>query len=270
MATGVGMPYTSVTDRQRTSKESTVDTTSSEQRLPQQQQQQQTEQQQHERCLFENDRVRVSDLRLPPGCIATCTARYPTIRWQVDAGKHALVVQGEDGAETEQTEVVEDVADKQVFFVEAGLAWRLKNICSGTYRQILFEIKQPPKYSEEKVRELLAKALYSPNVGTGLLFENRLCRVWDFFLQPGEGGPITDSPEYTHHHVMDYVFVYVAKGRLLGYDVEGQPLFDSKMDDGDVIWTDIPESAAEDPAYAHGGKNGFDDKVMREYLVELK
>lgn len=63
----------------------------------------------------------------------------------------------------------------------------------------------------------------------------------------------------------------LAAGRLLGYSADGQPgLFDSTNEDGDVSWFDIPEGAGADPAYAHGGRNGYDDLPMREYLVELK
>lgn len=88
----------------------------------------------------------------------------------------------------------------------------------------------------------------------------------DFFLAPGEGD--FDQP---HHHVLDYCFVYVAPGRLLGSHHDGTPgLFDSINDDNDVTWFDIPENAFRDRAYAHGGKNGYDDRPMREYLVELK
>ena len=95
----------------------------------------------------------------------------------------------------------------------------------------------------------------------------RYCRVWDFYLEPDEGDPATN----THHHVLDYVFVYVAQGRLLGYHPDGTPgLFDSINEDNDVCWFDIPSNAPELLEYAHGGKNGYKDKPMREYLVELK
>ena len=48
-------------------------------------------------------------------------------------------------------------------------------------------------------------------------------------------------------------------------------MFDSVSRDNDVTWNYIPENAIDDPiTYSHGGKNGFDDKPMREYLVELK
>ena len=138
---------------------------------------------------------------------------------------------------------------------------------SSEFRQIWFEIKQRhPRRTEEETRTLLDNAIYSTNVGTNLLLENKYCRVWDFYYEPGGG-----DPTVVHHHVLDYVFVYVAKGRLLGYSYDGRPgLFDSINDDGDVSWFDIPDGAGQDPNYAHGGKNGYDDLPMREYLVELK
>lgn len=210
--------------------------------------------------LFENSRVRVSDFRLLPGASVIHHSIFPTLRWQVDAGTHNLQVDCE--AETSG-----EVPDKQVFFVPEACTWRLCNIGESVYRQILFEIKQPPKHTEAEIRALLDSALYSTDVGTTLLFENHLCRVWDFYLEPGEGDPSTN----VHHHVMDYVFVYVAHGRLLGYHHDGRPgAFDSVNDDNDVVWFDIPDSAASNPRYAHGGKNGYDDMPMREYLVELK
>ncbi|EOD12813.1 hypothetical protein EMIHUDRAFT_213008 [Emiliania huxleyi CCMP1516] len=62
-----------------------------------------------------------------------------------------------------------------------------------------------------------------------------------------------------HHHVLDYAFVYVAKGRLLGARSDGAAGLD-----GDVSWFDIPDGAGADPAFAHGGVNGYDDLPMRE------
>ena len=60
-------------------------------------------------------------------------------------------------------------------------------------------------------------------------------------------------------------------GRLLGSHADGTlGLFDSVNEDNDVTWFDIPEGAADDAAFAHGGVNGYDDRPMREYLVELK
>ena len=204
------------------------------------------------KLLFENDRVCVSDLRLAKrGDSIRRTLQYPTVRWQVNEGIRA-------------GDVV--VPDKTVVFDEPQTICEIENGGDTEFRQIWFEIKQDPKRSEEVTRKLLDSAIYSTDVGTELLLENKYCRVWDFYYGPGEGDPLKP-----HHHVLDYVFVYVAKGRLLGYSHDGKPgLFDSVNEDGDVTWFDLPDGAEKDPNCAHGGKNGYDDIPMREYLVELK
>ena len=202
--------------------------------------------------LFENERVRVNDLRLEKrGDSVRHTLQYPTVRWQVNQG-------------VQSGNVV--VPDKAVFFDEPQTVCEIENGGDTEFRQIWFEIKKEPRRTEEETRKLLDNAIYSTDVGTELLLENKYCRVWDFYYNPGEGDPLQP-----HHHVLDYVFVYVAKGRLLGYSHDGKPgLFDSINEDGDVTWFDLPDGAEKDPNCAHGGKNGYDDIPMREYLVELK
>jgi hypothetical protein len=218
------------------------------------------------RLLFENDRVRISDLRLPPGESIKIALTFPTVRWQVGDAIH----QGAAANNKIDERVL--VKDKHVTFEESGTHCEIVNLGralddDSVSRQIWFEIKQQqPRRSEEETQELLAKAIHTTNVGTELLFENRWCRVWDFYLEAGEG-----DPKLPHHHVLDYVYVYVAPGRLLGYTHDGTPgLFDSINDDGDVTFNDIPEGAEADVTYAHGAKNGHNDRPMREYLVELK
>jgi hypothetical protein len=206
--------------------------------------------------LFENDRVRVSDMRLSRnGDSIRQTLQHPTVRWQVDEGIQC---------QNESNSIV--IPDKAVFFDEPQSICEIENGGDSEFRQIWFEIKQEPRRTEEDTKELLENAIYSTDVGTELLFENRYCRVWDFYYEPGGG-----DPSKPHHHVLDYVFVYVAKGRLLGYTHDGKPgLFDSINEDGDVTWFHLPDGAEKDPACAHGGKNGYGDIPMREYLVELK
>lgn len=224
------------------------------------------------KMLFENHRVKVWDFSLAPQRSETIFHKYPTIRWQVNEGRHQLQVDGGDGGDSASSDtVVSKVADRHVFYVSPATTWAVTNAGSDDYRQIVFELlSETPKYPESKVQELLKSAIYSTNVGTELLFENHLCRVWDFYLEPGQGGGM-DS---VHHHCLDYVFLCVAPSRLLGLHPETlsetELLFDSISNDSSVTWNDIPESAATDVSYAHGGKNGYDDRPMREYLVELK
>jgi len=117
---------------------------------------------------------------------------------------------------------------------------------------------------------MFAKAIYSTDVGTELVFENELCQCWDFYLDPSEGG----GADTVHHHCLDYVFINVAPSRLLGIDPVtlslDDLLFDSVSEDNQVTWNSIPRDAGADVSFAHGGKNGYDDRPMREYLIELK
>ena len=123
--------------------------------------------------LFENARIRISDLRLPAKATTTFEHTFPSVRWQVDPGVHSLG----NGPPT-------PVADKAVAFMEAGTTWVCRNEGDAESRQVVFEIKQPPRHTEEEVAALLARAKFSTDVGTELLFENRLCRVWDFCSLP--------------------------------------------------------------------------------------
>jgi hypothetical protein len=222
------------------------------------------------RLLFENSRVRVSDLRLAKGDSIRHTLEYPTVRWQVDEGIQLITDQWSNPVVSEvdacEEPITKIIPDKTVIFDNPKTECHIENGGNSLFRQVWFEIFQEPRRSEEETRRILSSAIYTTDVGTELLFENRYCRVWDFYLEPDAG-----DPSKPHHHVLDYVFVYVAKGRLLGYTHDGRPgLFDSMNEDGDVTWFDLPDGAEKDPHRAHGGKNGYREIPMREYLVELK
>jgi hypothetical protein len=228
------------------------------------------------RLLFHNERVQVYDFRLPVGESVTIPHDKPTIRWQVDQGCHSLIEQ----VEQRPTKKISGlVPDRQVFFVPPGTTWQLTNSANaaeaddhlGIYRQIVFILESDkPRYTEQQVHNLFQQAIFSTNVGTSLLLENELVRVWDFYLAPGEGGGV----ETVHHHCLDYVFINVAPSRLLGLHPKtldlNNLLFDSISEENQVTWNTIPEIAAKDKSFAHGGKNGYDDRPMREYLIELK
>ena len=126
-----------------------------------------------------------------------------------DAGQESCVA---------ELQPAERVADKRVTWAEAGSGFTVCNAGEGEWRQVCWEFKQRPRRSEAAVRALLSSAIYTTCVGTDLLFENEYCRAWDFYLPPGGG----DAGE-PHHHVLDYAFVYVAKGRLLGARAAARP-----------------------------------------------
>lgn len=238
--------------------------------------------------LFTNDRIRVSDFRLQPSSkAAQFRHEYPTIRWQVaydGIAEHKVEVgilsEGGGGndntVESTNNTLSGNVDDRTVYFVEPGTTWTIANISDTVeYRQIMFEIQRTdPRYTGEQIQDMFAKAKYSTNVGTDLVFENELCRCWDFYLDPDEPSREEDLAGTVHHHVLDYVFINIAPSRLLGLHPEtlslGNILFDSVSEDNQVTWNAIPENAATDIKFAHGGKNGYKDRPMREYLVELK
>ena len=111
--------------------------------------------------LFENERVRVSNFVLESGDKVLCDHQYNTIRWQVGTALH----QRDD-------DDPEESVDKSVLFINSGTKFYLANRCSINSRQILFELKQPPKHTEAEVASLLSRAIYPTNVGTKLLLEN--------------------------------------------------------------------------------------------------
>ena len=120
------------------------------------------------KILFENHRVCVSDIRLQKGEAYSRVMKFPTVRWQVDEGIDKSIGR---------------VADKQVFFQDPDTSCDLCNAAvddDSVFRQVWFELKQPPRRSEEQTKEILKRAIYTTDVGTELLFENRWCRVWDF------------------------------------------------------------------------------------------
>ena len=227
--------------------------------------------------LFSNERMKVSDFRLQPSQTFKCKHEYSTIRWQVaynGISKHHVSISNNDDRDTKNNDeaLSGTIPDRQVFHVEAGTTWEITNTSTtAEYRQIIFEFQSnKPRYTQHEIQELFAQAKYSTNVGTKLLYENELCRCWDFYLEPSEGGGI----ETVHHHCLDYVFINVSPSRLLGIHpvtLSGENLlFDSVSEDNQVTWNSIPRDAATDISYAHGGKNGYNDRPMREYLIELK
>lgn len=206
--------------------------------------------------LFCNERLTISLLSLAPAARHEHEHRHHTLRWLV--GPATLT--------PDTPRLSNHLPDKHVSFHHPGSTYAVTNDGDDECVQLVFDILQPPHHTAHQVDQLLAAAIHPTDVGTDLLFENEWCRAWDFCLPPGGGDPLKP-----HHHVLDYAFVYVARGRLLGFDHEGRPgLFDSVNEPFDVQWFTIPDSAPTDPTFAHAGKNGYADLPMREYLIELK
>ena len=164
--------------------------------------------------------------------------------------------------------------NKEVFWVEKGITWKIANRGFTPLYQIFFEIqKETPKYSEEHCKLLLERCKYSTEVGTKLLFENELIRAWDFSYEVNGG-----DEKLLHQHTIDYVFTIVGDfpQRLIGYKEDGSILFDEISKEGDVEFTEINNGGFESDGVTpsqvacHAVRNGSDQYPYIEYLCELK
>ena len=93
------------------------------------------------RLVFENARVRIWEMRMPPGEIG------PPHRHDLDhilvqiAGDRMAVVPEPDSAGPYKDYLEADVAPGQFFFIERGGVERAKNVGKQAYHEILIELK---------------------------------------------------------------------------------------------------------------------------------
>ena len=71
----------------------------------------------------------------------------------------------------------------------------------------------------------------SKDVGTELLFENDIVRVWSMALEPGESSPY-------HQHENDYVFVYTTPSRISS-NRQGEKEQVREFEEGYVQYTQV-------------------------------
>jgi quercetin dioxygenase-like cupin family protein len=96
----------------------------------------------------------------------------------------------------------------------------------------------------------------STSVGTELLFENDVVRVWSLELAPGEASPF-------HRHELDYVYVYVTPSTLAYMGEPGRVERVREYGDGYVRYTSVGSGIQ------HHIRN-VAETVHRQVLVELK
>lgn len=79
----------------------------------------------------------------------------------------------------------------------------------GERRDILFELLQPPKYTEAEVQRLLAAPAWPTAPGQVLMLENELVRMWDFRASLGM------CKLDFHQHVFDNAWVVLGDDSAL-------------------------------------------------------
>jgi len=103
----------------------------------------------------------------------------------------------------------------------------------------------------------MSTAQPSENVGTHVLFENDVVRVWRMTLGPGESSE-------THVHRHDHVFVY-ANPSFMEASVVGEPgVIRQPADEGFVLYREV----GADGLTAHRLTN-VGDTTSTHYIVEL-
>ncbi len=102
----------------------------------------------------------------------------------------------------------------------------------------------------------MSHAAITDAVGTRLLFENDLVRVWDLQLAPGEETPL-------HRHSTDFLYVVIGDGELQTRYADGTADPPRRMSDGDVRFREVATESI------HAAKN-VGSGPWRNIVVELK
>lgn len=94
------------------------------------------------------------------------------------------------------------------------------------------------------------------DIGTELLFENEVVRVWSMVLEPGQDSPF-------HVHKRDYLFVYVTPSSIAFMDEPGEIKETREYGDGYVAYNSVGDGLTHQIRNVAGIPH-------RQILVELK
>mmetsp|Transcript_51610 Transcript_51610/g.105055 ORF Transcript_51610/g.105055 Transcript_51610/m.105055 type:complete len:209 (-) Transcript_51610:7-633(-) len=203
--------------------------------------------------LREVPRLRVLHQTVAAGEVEEVLHHVPAVRWQFSLHP--------------------DCAAFAPIFCQAGAS---ASVAAGEW--LVFELLQPPQHTSEQVVQLLRSAKWPTQVGSKLLLENDLCRVWDFRMPP-RGGSRLDF----HQHVLSYAFVFLGHGKLEvfkpvkeGASISAEHCAVLQRAHLGVVWSerdaDLVEADGESPKVPgalHSVENALDTE-FREYMIELK
>ena len=96
----------------------------------------------------------------------------------------------------------------------------------------------------------------SADVGSRLLFENEVVKVWDLQIAPGESTGL-------HRHETDYFYVVIGDGCLQTVNEDGTRQEPKEMKDGEVHFRKVESGAVHDAV-------NVADTPWRNIVVELK
>lgn len=216
---------------------------------------------------FENERLRVTEVKLRPGESASLKYEFPHLRWEVVP------------AGPSQT--------PKPTFHDGGQSHALQTESGKEHREYVFEFLAPPKYGDREFKERQAAAWYHGSPGTEFMFENEYCVAYDFRV-PAKGGDVGDM----HQHIVDHFFVMLDLPCSLEVYV---PQTDADLPAADrrvhnvrrVGSLDCPDESKSWRYYGEVGNGGFVDgkpklgpavhgvsnpgsQEFREYYIDLK
>lgn len=219
-------------------------------------------------ALFENERLRVTEVRVLPGESAYTTYRFPHLRWEVlPAGRAAT--------------------PKPTFHTGGESHSICASRWSRGHREYVFEFLQPPKYTDLEFKQRQAACWYHGSPGTEFMFENEYCVAHDFRVR-GKSGDKHDM----HQHFVDHAIVMLDVPCNLDVFVpateEDLPAADGRVHNVRFVGKlECPDLAASWRYYREMGTGGFvagkpklgpavhgvsnpGSAEFREYYVDLK
>lgn len=205
--------------------------------------------------MFENDRVRIWDMSIPPGAAMPAhTHNLPYFYVVVEPGKMRFgdsAWHPKDGA-TEYYDLKAPKSDP-----------RMVNEGDSLHREIVVELKPRPNggYAHENVAMGAGpggKTKPTEAPGTHLLYENDRLKVWDLRLKPGE-------QLAKHIHRVDNFFVMLSGGLIRFEDPDDATNYrDVQFEDNKVTWVNVPPEGKIDNRLENVGT-----KPHRNLLIEL-
>jgi hypothetical protein len=216
------------------------------------------------RVMFENDRVRVWDMVIPPGEYCEKHVHRLTYFYIVPSGGLIEFADPDDRSDGREIQFEDDQIGFSVIAPgESKVDNRLTNIGQKTHRALVVELKPEPSggYDRGEVRQGAPHGGRTPpseNVGTKLMFGNEWVRIWNLSLAPGE---TLDK----HIHRVDNFFV-ILSGGLIRFENpdDASDYKDVQFVDDEVTFVNVPPEGKIDNRLQNVGQ-----KHHRNFLIEL-
>ena len=158
----------------------------------------------------------------------------------------------------------------EVYALPKGTDWSVTNAGSTEFRQIIIEFLGNAKYAEEDAQQVFSKAVHTSE-RSGKLIENERARVYELLF------PANSTANPVIHHTVDHFYIFIGdhSHSLSGDDVEGNPLFNHTLRDGDVIYAPVENGGFDADGTptkkaCYSLRNSNPNFALVGYFVEIK